>query len=127
MDVAALRAHAESLEAQLRKLVDAQAELRRRLREVRVTVTSADELVTATVDARGQVERIELDPRIYQRPDSRQLAATITATVRQAVAASMEEIAELLRPHLPAEAMRAHLDLDLDALLELREAELSRE
>jgi DNA-binding protein YbaB len=124
MDAAAMRSELERLQAHLEELRDGHAELQRKLREIRVTVTSADGLVTVTVDARGQVEEITLDPRIYQRPDSRLLAATITAAIRQAAAEAMAQVMELTRPLIPDETLRAHLDLDLDEVLRQRDAEL---
>lgn len=122
MDLTAMRAQVEHLQDQLEKIRSGHAELQRRLRELRVTVTSADDLVKATVDARGQVESVELDPRVYQRPDSRRLAATITATIQQAAAEVMEQVAELTRPFVPEQVRQAHLADDLDAVLEQRDA-----
>jgi DNA-binding protein YbaB len=124
MDTSAARSEVERLEAHLGRLLDGHAELQRNLREIRVTVTSADELVSVTVDARGQVEGVTLDPRIYQRPDSRLLAATITATIQQAVAEVMQQVMELTRPFMPDETLRAHLSLDLDGVLRQRDIEL---
>jgi len=124
MDRAAMRAQVERLQSHLEELRAGHAQLQRSIREVRVTVISADQLVTVTVDARGQVQRVELDPRIYQRPDSRHLAATITATIQQAGAEAMAQVTELVRPYLPSEALQAHLGIDLAEILEQREAEL---
>jgi DNA-binding protein YbaB len=124
MDLAAMRAQIERLQTQFEKLRDGRAELERQLAELRVTVTSADGLITATVDARGHVERVELDSRIYQRPDSRFLAATITATIQQAAAEAMERVLELTRPFMPDEVLRAHMNLDIDEVLRYRDAEL---
>lgn len=125
MDLTAMRAQLEHLQDQLERIRSGHAELQRRLRELRVTVTSADDLVRATVDARGQVESVELDPRVYQRPDSRRLAATVTATIQQAAAEAMEQVAELTRPFVPEQVRQAHLADDLDAVLEQRDALLA--
>lgn len=124
MDLAAMQAQIESLDGQLARMQAGHAELQRQLRELRVSVSSADGLVTATVDARGQVVRIELDPRIYQRPDSRRLAATIAATIQQAAREASEQVAELLRPFVPEPVRQAHAEFDLDAVLRHRDAEL---
>jgi DNA-binding protein YbaB len=124
MDAAAMRAQVERLEGHLAKLRAGHDELQRSIRELRVRVTSADELVTVTVDARGQVQQVELDSRIYQRPDSRLLAATITATIQQAGAEAMARVTELMAPFLPGEALRAQLGLDLSEILDQRDAEL---
>lgn len=124
MDIAAMQAQIERMHTQLEKLQDGQAELQRSLEELRVTVTSADDLVTVTVDARGQVESVTLDSRIYQRPDSRLLAATITATVQQAAAEAVTRVQELTRPFMPDEVLRAHLGLDLDEIVRHRDPSL---
>jgi len=124
MDAAAMRAQVERLETHLAELRAGHDQLQRSIREVQVTVTSADQLVTVTVDARGQVERVELDSRIYQRPDSRHLAATITATIQQASAEAMAQVTELVRPYLPSEALQAHLGIDLAEVLDQRDTEL---
>lgn len=123
MDLTAVRAQVEHMTAELERIRSGHAELQRALRELSVSVTSADDLVTVTVDARGQVQRVELDTRIYQRPDSRRLAATITATIQQAAAEAMAKVAELTSPFIPDQARRAHLDGDLDAVLAQQEAQ----
>lgn len=113
MSLMSMQEELAALEAELQRLRDGQAELEQRLRDLRVSVTSADGLVTAVVDARGQVQRVDLDSRIYQRPDSRRLAATITATIQQAVAEAMGKVVELTRPFIPEDVVRAHLNLDV--------------
>lgn len=121
MDLEAMQAQIESLQEQLVKMQEGQAELQRKLKALRVTVTSADDLVTATVDARGHVESVQLDPKIYQDPDSRRLAATITATIQQAVGEVIERVTELTRPFVPEEVLRAHMGFDFDRVHQLHE------
>lgn len=124
MDLEAMQAQIESLQEQLVKMQEGQAELQRKLKALRVTVTSADDLVTATVDARGHVESVHLDPKIYQDPDSRRLAATITATIQQAVGEVIARVTELTRPFVPEEVLQAHLSFDFDQAQQLQEAAL---
>jgi DNA-binding protein YbaB len=75
--------------------------LRRSLEEVSETAYSPDGLVGATVGARGELIELTLDPRIYRTTDSTALAATIIATVREAVSAATARTFELTKPFLP--------------------------
>jgi len=52
--------------------------------DTQVRQCSEDGLVTATVDPRGQLTSLELDPRLCQNGDAVALAATITETVQRA-------------------------------------------
>jgi DNA-binding protein YbaB len=91
-DLDGLRALAREMSGQFETLRRGMADLQRELRAVSVTAKSPDGYVTATVDARGQLRKLQLDPRIYRRPDSAQLAATITETVQQAVTEAAERV-----------------------------------
>lgn len=64
--------------------------------EARVTMDSADGLVTVVTSGRGEVLELELDPRIYQSPDSRALADTILETIRAAYDKSADESLRVL-------------------------------
>src|SRR4051812_21342052 len=73
MDLPAMRARADELMLQFDRMRSGVGDLQRKLKAVEATVTSEDGLVTATVGPRGQVVKVEFDPRIYRRPDSREL------------------------------------------------------
>jgi DNA-binding protein YbaB len=124
MDPRGLQAHAEELMAQFQRLRDGAAELQRKLQAVTATATSDDRYVTATVGPRGQLIRLELDPRIYRNPNSRQLAATITDTIQRAAADSAEKVAELCKPFLPEQEVRAHLNQDIEGMFRRMDSEL---
>lgn len=76
-------------------------DLQRQLARLQVTVTSDDELVTATVDSRGQLTALVLSPRAYRETDPRDLAATITTTVRRASAQATDQVTSLMSDYLP--------------------------
>lgn len=59
-------------------------DIQRELEAVTETAFSPDGLISATVDARGDLLELALDPRVYRDPDSRRLAAAITETCRAA-------------------------------------------
>ncbi|KOX13900.1 hypothetical protein ADK67_43195 [Saccharothrix sp. NRRL B-16348] len=91
--------------------------IQRALAEVRATAESDDGLVSAVVGGRGEVIRLDLDPRIYRTADSAALATTITATIHRAVARAQAEVFTLVRRYLPADATPATTDLDFDPFL----------
>ncbi|WP_245642542.1 YbaB/EbfC family nucleoid-associated protein [Nonomuraea candida] len=112
-----MRAYAEELRTMFNRLQDEGLELHARAKAVQVTETSPDGLVSVTVGARGDLVRLDLDPRIYRRPDARKLADTIAETTRRAAAAAQERVTEIFAPVIPPEQFRAHLDGDLETVL----------
>lgn len=117
-DAAGLRAYADELRDAFFRMQEEIAALHEKARTLQVTEKSPDGLISATVGARGDLVRLDIDPRVYRRPDSRHLADTITATVHKAAATAREQVVEIFAPLIPAEHMKAHLDGDLDAVLE---------
>lgn len=124
MDIPALRAQADAMVAQFERMRDGYGELRRKLRAVTGTATSDDGLVTATVGPRGQLLKLDLDPRIYRRPDSRRLATAITETVQRATTQALEAVAALCRPFVPDAQFQAHLDYDFEDLFQQLDSDL---
>lgn len=117
-DVAGMRAQAEALQASFERLVAEAPALHAKARAVEITEKSRDGLISVTVGARGDLIRLDIDPRIYRRPDSRALADAITDTIHLATAKAQDQVVELFEPLVPAEQMRVHLDGDLDGVLE---------
>lgn len=116
MDDAALRARTEEMMAEFERLRAGAGELRRRILEVRGEAKSADGLVTAVVGNRGHLERLDIDPRVYRRPDSRQLAETITDTIRRAAADADRQIEEAAKGYLSPQDVRSTLGFDVEAM-----------
>src|SRR4051812_42306388 len=102
-------------------------ELQQKLRAVTATVSSEDGSVTATVGPRGQLLKLELDPRISRRPDSGRLAATITETIRNATEQAMATVTELCKPFVPDAQFQAHLNYDFDGLFGQLDSDLPKE
>lgn len=115
-DVAALREYSEQLQGRLLRMMEEGPRLAEQARAVQVTETSDDGLVAVTVGPRGELVRLDLDPRIYRRPDSRQLADTITATVQRAARAAEDRVVQLLSPLADEDQLRATMSGDTDAL-----------
>lgn len=109
-DLAGLRAYREELAARIDSLRAGFEDIARDSRSMTATATSPDGYVTATVGPRGEVVRIDLDPRIYRRPDSTQLATTITETIHRAAEAAGAKLTAALARVVPPEELRAHLE-----------------
>ncbi len=102
------------------------AELQHGLRAVRGTASSDDGLVTVIVGPQGRVISLELDPRIYRRPDSRHLAQTITSTIRRAADDAESKVRALCRPFMSNEDITAHLGGDAAAVVRRLDEQLAR-
>lgn len=117
-DVAGVRAQAEALQASFERMTAEAPAIHARARAVEVTEKSRDGLISVTVGARGDLVRLDIDPRIYRRPDSRALADTITETIHLASAKAQDRVVEIFEALVPAEQMRMHLDGDLEGVME---------
>ncbi|MFI7227278.1 YbaB/EbfC family nucleoid-associated protein [Nonomuraea angiospora] len=117
-----MRAYADELRDMFRQIQDAGMELHAQARAVQFTEKSRDGLVSVTVGPRGELVRLDLDPRIYRRPEARQLADTIVETAQRAAAGARERVTEILEPVIPRAELEAHLDGDVEtALMQLAE------
>lgn len=112
-----MQAYADELRQAFVRLQDDGLRLFAEAKAVQVTEKSPDGLVAVTVDARGDLIRLDLDPRIYRRPDARSLADVITDTTHHAAEKMRQRVVEIFEPVIPAEQMRAHLDGDVETVL----------
>jgi DNA-binding protein YbaB len=77
-------------------------ETREKLSTVTNTVTSARQVVTATVGRHGEVLSLAFPSSAYKRMAPAELASVIVKTIQDARAKSLEVSAGLLAPMLPA-------------------------
>lgn len=124
MDLPAMRAQADELMARFERMRSGLGDLQQQLKAVTATVTSEDGLVKATVGPRGQVIRVEFDPRIYRRPNSKELSITVTETIRKAAEQAMARVEELCRPFVPDAQFQAYMDNDLEGIFRQLDSEL---
>jgi len=117
MDTQGLRAYLEELEQQMEKLRTGAVDLQNKLAAVTATARSKDGYVTVEVGPRGQVLRLDLDPRIYRTPNSTKLAEAIVDTIQRATKDATDQVAALCKPFMPEEDVRAHLDQNFEAVL----------
>lgn len=114
-DVAGMRAHAEELQARFEKMVRDAPAIHERAKAIEVTEKSNDGLIWATVGPRGDLIELELDPRIYRRPDSQSLAETITDTIKAAGAKAQNLVLDMFAPVISREDMLRHLTGDTES------------
>jgi len=107
------------LEKRFRRLQEEGPKLQERARSLQVTEKSADGLIAATVGARGELIRLDIDPRIYRRPDARALADEITETIKKAGAKARDQVVELFATLVPREQLNAQLGGDTSTLVEM--------
>jgi DNA-binding protein YbaB len=98
----ALKARLAEVQGSYERLREGLAELQQRMASLQVTADSAENLVRATVDARGQLQKLALSPRSMRELSHEQLEALIVSTVRKATAQAIEEVAELLDRYSPS-------------------------
>ena len=73
----------ESMVGDLRRSMDNVGGMQRELMRVTGTAWSDDRMVKAVVGPRGQLIELDIDPRVYRKPNSKALAASIVATRRR--------------------------------------------
>jgi DNA-binding protein YbaB len=99
------------------KIRDDLLTVQRELAAVEASAESGNGLISASVDGRGELVELRLDPRIYRDTDSGALAKAITATIREAVTQAHDQVFELTRHTLSPEKTRADTDLGFDRIL----------
>lgn len=108
--------YVEGVLHQVRRLVSNVEQLQDELRQLAVTASSPDRLVSVTVGAQGTVRDLSLDPRIYRSTDAAKLSASIRTAIEQAqVEAQRREV------EIKAKAMPQVEDVSRQAGLDLGE------
>lgn len=83
------------------KLLTSAAEMKRKLEELTVSTRSEDGFVVTTVDARGRLVQLDLDPRIYRSPNAGALASQIIEAYQRAVDKVERDTRTILEHYLP--------------------------
>jgi DNA-binding protein YbaB len=112
----------------LKKALRDAEQTHRKVFQITATAWSHDRMVKAVVGPRGQLIDLEIDPRIYRRPNSRALAATIVQTVRAATEEAMAKTQQILDETVPADLRVGKIGaLDMQRLIRTHDADLSKE
>ncbi|MFC4122898.1 YbaB/EbfC family nucleoid-associated protein [Nonomuraea zeae] len=88
---------AEEYNRQAAQIRDMHAELK----DLVVTATSDDGLVTVTMGHRGQLRSLTLNPRVYRKLSPSELSSSIMTQVGAATARVAERTKELMAPFVP--------------------------
>ena len=96
----------------LQKALANASRTRERMLDLSGTAWSDDGMVKVTVGPRGQLVDIDIDPRVFRKPDSQALRASILAANHAAVQQVLAEIEQLMLEQLPPELaeLRARYD-----------------
>jgi hypothetical protein len=112
----------------LRRAMGGLEDTQRKMMKVTGTGWSEDRLIKAVVGPRGQLVDLEIDPRIYRRPNSKGLSASILAAVRAAVEDASRQTLELLDGNVPTDLRVQSIgSLNVRRLLESHDSDLPRE
>jgi DNA-binding protein YbaB len=93
----------EALLEDAHKLLGNAAQMQRKLEALNVSTRSEDGYVVTTVDARGRLVQVDLDPRIYRSPNAGALGALIVETYQRAVEKIDGDVEKILKEFLPAD------------------------
>jgi DNA-binding protein YbaB len=109
----------------LRRAIGGIDDVQTRVLQVTGTAWSADRTVKAVVGPRGHLVELEIDPRVYRKPNSTALAATIVATVRAAIEQASARSQEIMDELLPSDMRIARVGrYDLRELNRTHDADL---
>jgi DNA-binding protein YbaB len=91
------------------------AEMQRKLADLTVSTKSEDSYIVTTVDARGRLVQLDLDPRIYRSPNAGALASLILETMQRAIDKVEKDSRKILDEYLPDEIdVDAFTSIDFD-------------
>jgi DNA-binding protein YbaB len=108
------QAHIDELLGQYRQLRDNLGRMQREMSELTATVDSPDGAVRVTVGPRGDLVKLEINPRAHRALDSVTLAEIIVSTTQRAAAEVAQRMRELAEPNLPNSARLAGMGTDFD-------------
>lgn len=110
----------------LGKAASRMRETQKELIQIKATAYSDDRLVKAVVGPRGQLVELDLDPRLYRRPNAKALSNTIVSTIRKAADEANRLMQEALDRNLPSDLKFSETPgYNLRKLLQTHDADLS--
>lgn len=116
-NVARMRARAEELTDQLRRMTSSFDEVANKAQAVEATARSGDGVVIATVGVDGRLRSLHLDPRAFHYPDATELSRSIQETIDAAADEAQRRAMELYRPLLPSETLGSLVERDPKKML----------
>jgi DNA-binding protein YbaB len=120
----AVRGKVDDLRAAMHNLENTQ----RKMFKVTGVAWSDDRMVKAVVGPRGQLIDLEIDPRVYRKPNSKALSASILSTVRRAVEEATRQMMAILDESVPSDMRVDRIgSLDVRQLMRSHDVDLPRE
>jgi DNA-binding protein YbaB len=112
--------------ADLRKAAGGIGDIQKEMFDVRGTAYSEDRLIKAVVGPRGQLIELDIDPRVYRRPNSKALSAAILTTVRAATTEAMEKVQEIMAKGMPKDMQLGKIGgVNIQELMRTNDANLA--
>ncbi|WP_086827560.1 YbaB/EbfC family nucleoid-associated protein [Allokutzneria sp. NRRL B-24872] len=93
----------ESMLEQLQKTTAAIPQTQQRMMDIHGTAWSDDRMVKVVVGPRGQVVDLEIDPRVFRKPDAAELRSKILNACNAAVRDVSEQSQDIMNEHFPPE------------------------
>jgi DNA-binding protein YbaB len=88
---------------------------------------SEDRMIRAVVGPRGEIVDLEIDARVFRKPNSRALAAAIIKAVKLAGEDAARQVQELLTETMPADLRPGKVDgLDFTKLVGGHDADVTK-
>ncbi|MEU3273985.1 YbaB/EbfC family nucleoid-associated protein [Saccharomonospora sp. NPDC006951] len=88
---------------QLQQTMNNVPEIQRKMTEVTGTAWSDDRMIKIVVGPRGQLVDLDIDPRIFRKPDAAAMRSQILATTQKAVREATDKVNELMESQFPPE------------------------
>lgn len=95
------QAHIDELLERYGRQRDQLRDVQRAVGAASATVTTEDEMITVTVDPRGRLAGLELNPRVYRRMSPSELAAAVLAAAGEASSRVDGQVRAALAPPRP--------------------------
>lgn len=112
----------------VKRVASGMSDVQKKMLRVTGEAWSADRMIKAVVGPRGHLIELEIDPRVFRKPDSKALAASIVATTRKAVEEASRRSKEILDESLPSDLRRVvDAESSLGKLLQTHDATVREE
>ncbi|MEW2358914.1 YbaB/EbfC family nucleoid-associated protein [Spirillospora sp. NPDC029432] len=120
------QAHIDELLERYKEQRQQLKDLQERIESVGATGEAADGMVKVTVGAQGQLTNVELDPRVYRKLASEELAEAVLAASQDAFRKVGEQRREAMAGAVPEEMLGGDVDKLLPADLTNIDAVIQR-
>jgi DNA-binding protein YbaB len=97
---------------QLKKAAEELPKTQERMKSITGVAWSGDRMVKVVVGPRGQLVDLEIDPRVFRRPDAAELRAKILSASAAAVGQVTDQVQEIMTERFPSDIaeLRARYD-----------------